>query len=316
MRADTRHGAETRTRRALASVLGRGPGEGSLSQSQPTPDRSAAAQNLASIRCRTDLAPRVGIVLGSGLGDLVDDVENRVEIPYGDLDGFPATGVSGHRGRLVLGQFGGTSVAMLAGRGHFYEHGRSDVMRPALETLQALGIDTLILTNAAGSLREDIPPGSVMLITDHINFANRNPLIDEPTDARFVGMTQAYDRELQEAARRAAAEEGIALAEGVYIWFSGPSFETPAEIRAARALGADAAGMSTVPEVILARFLGLRVLAFSVVTNFAAGMTGRELSHEETKEVAPQGGAKLRRLLFRLLSASRQAAQATPRPGS
>jgi purine-nucleoside phosphorylase len=147
-----------------------------------------------------------------------------------------------------------------------------------------------------------MPPGSVMLITDHINFANRNPLIDEATDARFVGMTHAYDALLQDAARRAAAAEGLGLFEGVYIWFSGPSFETPAEIRAARILGADAAGMSTVPEVILARFLGMRVAAFSAITNFAAGMTGAELSHEETKEVAPVGGAKLQRILTRTLA--------------
>jgi purine-nucleoside phosphorylase len=271
-----------------------------LNQKQQNPDPTAAAKNAALIRSCTDLRPNVAIVLGSGLGSLIDDVEAAAEFPYGELGGFPATGVSGHRGRLVLGRLGETPVAVLAGRGHFYEHGRSDVMRPALETLRALGVDTLILTNAAGSLRHDMPPGSVMLITDHINFANRNPLIDEPADARFVGMTQAYDPVLQDAAKQAAAEAGISLPEGVYIWFSGPSFETPAEIRAARVLGADAAGMSTVPEVILARFLGLKVLAFSVITNFAAGMTGRELSHEETKAVAPEGGAKLRRLLFRL----------------
>jgi purine-nucleoside phosphorylase len=175
-------------------------------------------------------------------------------------------------------------------------------MRPPLETLRALGVDTLILTNAAGSLRENIPPGSVMLIADHINFGNPNPLFGEPSDARFVGMTQAYDAALLEMARRAAEAEGLALPEGVYVWFSGPSFETPAEIRAARILGGDAVGMSTVPEVVLARFLGLRVLAFSVVTNYAAGMTGAELSHEETKAVAPQGGAKLRRIIRRLLA--------------
>lgn len=201
----------------------------------------------------------------------------------------------------MLGRIGRTPVAVLAGRAHYYEHGRSDVMRPALETLQALGAHTLVLTNAAGSLRPDMPPGSVMLIADHINFANLNPLIGEASDTRFVGMTQAYDPALMQAARDAAEAEKIPLAEGVYIWFAGPSFETPAEIRAARILGADAAGMSTVPEVILARFLGLRVLAFSVVTNFAAGMTGAELSHEETKAVAPQGGAKLRRILMRLV---------------
>ena len=267
-----------------------------------------AARNTALIRSRSAIAPRVGIVLGSGLGDFAAQLEEPVAIPYADLDGFPRPAVSGHSGQLVLGTIGGTPVAVLAGRGHYYEHGRSDAMRPALETLEALGARTLILTNAAGSLRNDMPPGSVMLITDHINFANPSPLIGEATDARFVGMTQAYDAALQDRAKRAAAAEQIALSEGVYIWFSGPSFETPAEIRAARILGADAAGMSTVPEVILARFLGLRVLAFSVVTNFAAGMTGAELTHEETKHVAPHGGAKLGRILTRMLARANRGA--------
>ena len=241
-------------------------------------------------------------MLGSGLSHFVHALEGPVSFRYSELEGFPVPGVSGHSGSLVIGRIGATSVAVLAGRGHYYEHGRSDVMRPALETLQALGAETLVLTNAAGSVRHEMAPGAVMLITDHINFANRNPLIGEATDARFVGMTQAYDADLLAAAVQAAAAEKVELARGVYMWFSGPSFETPAEIRAAAILGADAVGMSTVPEVILARFLGLRVLAFSVITNYAAGMTGAELSHEETKEVAPLGGAKLQRILKRLLS--------------
>jgi purine-nucleoside phosphorylase len=264
---------------------------------------SAAEKNAELIRARSPVAPAVGIVLGSGLGDFVGEIEGAVAIPYRELEGFPVPGVSGHAASLVLGRIAGAPVAVLAGRGHYYEHGRSDVMRPALETLKALGAETLVLTNAAGGLKPEIGPGSVMLVTDHINFANRNPLIGEPTDARFVGLTQAYDADLQEAARKAARVLGMELPEGVYIWFSGPSFETPAEVRMARMLGADAAGMSTVPEVILARFLGLRVLAFSVVTNYAAGMTGAELSHEETKEMAPLGGRKLARLLTHMLAA-------------
>ena len=167
---------------------------------------------------------------------------------------------------------------MLAGRAHYYEHGDAAAMRPALEALAALGIETLILTNAAGSLEPDMPPGSVMLITDHINFSGTNPLIGEPSDARFVGMTEAYDAGLRAAHRDGRARRRASpLHEGVYMWFSGPSFETPAEIRMARIMGADAVGMSTVPEVILARFLGLRVAACSVITNLAAGMTGAEL---------------------------------------
>ena len=150
-------------------------------------------------------------------------------------------------------------------------------------TLKALGCDTLILTNAAGSLKTEVGPGEIMLITDHINLTGRNPLIGEPTDARFVGMTGAYDAGLRAALLGAAEREGVAMATGVYMWFSGPSFETPAEIRMARLAGADAVGMSTVPEVILGRFFGLRCAAISTITNFAAGMTGVELSHEETK---------------------------------
>ncbi|MGH6926366.1 MAG: purine-nucleoside phosphorylase [Propylenella sp.] len=254
------------------------------------------------IRARTDLTPRVAIVLGSGLGGFVNAIEDATAIPYRELDGFPLPSVSGHAGSLVVGRVGGQAVAVMAGRGHFYEHGRADIMRPALETLKALSVGDLILTNSAGGLRQEIPPGSVMLIADHINLNTGNPLIGEPSDARFVGLTQAYNANLRQAALAAAKEEGIELREGVYMWFSGPSFETPAEIRAARILGADAVGMSTVPEAILARFLGLRVLAFSVVTNYAAGMTGQELSHQETKDVAPRGGEKLQRILIRMLA--------------
>lgn len=261
-----------------------------------------AIRNVRTIRGRSAAMPRVGIVLGSGLGGFVAAVAQATSIAYADLEGFPEPGVSGHAGELVLGEVGATPVAVLAGRSHYYEAGRADAMRPALETLKALGVETLILTNAAGSTRNEIPPGSVMLISDHINFANRSPLIGESSDARFVGMTNAYDEALAHLALAAASAEGIALPRGVYMWFSGPSFETPAEVRAAAALGADAVGMSTVPEVILARFLGLRVVAFSVITNFAAGMSGAEPSHEETKAVAPEGGAKLGRILTRMLA--------------
>jgi len=243
------------------------------------------------------LKPYVAIVLGSGLGPLADEVSNPVRIPYADLPGFPPSGVSGHAGEVVAGEFGGRPVLLLAGRAHYYEHGDAGVMRPVLEALAAIGIDRLILTNAAGSLREDIPPGSVMLITDHINFSGSNPLFGEPSERRFVGLTEAYDARLRAAIEASAEATRTPLAKGVYMWFSGPSFETPAEIRMARVMGADAVGMSTVPEVILARFLGLRVAACSVVTNLAAGMTGGELSHQETKDMAPIGGARLAAIL-------------------
>jgi purine-nucleoside phosphorylase len=177
-------------------------------------------------------------------------------------------------------------------------------MRHALETMQALGAERLILTNAAGSFRADVPPGELMLIADHINFAGANPLIGEATDARFVNMTDAYSPALRQAIAAAAAAEGIPLVEGVYAWYSGPSFETPAEIRALKLLGADAVGMSTVPEVILARFLGLEVAAISTITNMAAGLSDEAISHEHTKAMAPAGAAKLERVLRRYLAAS------------
>ena len=261
----------------------------------------SAAANLARIAVLTAVKPATAIVLGSGLGGFVESAEDAVTIPYTELDGFPPPGVSGHAGALVLGRIAGCAVVILSGRAHYYESGRADVMRPALATVAALGADTVILTNSAGSLRQDMPPGSVMMIDDHITFSGPNPLIGEPEESRFVGMTEAYDAGLRDRARAAAAAEGITCPGGVYIWFSGPTFETPAEIRAARALGADAVGMSTVPETILARFLGLKVLGFSAITNYAAGMTGAELSHDETKAVAPEGAAKLARILTRLL---------------
>ncbi len=249
-----------------------------------------------------DFAPRHAIVLGSGLGSLVERVENAVRIPYADLAGFPVGGVSGHAGELVAGLLGGVPMLMLSGRVHYYEKGDATAMRRPLEILKDLGIENLILTNAAGSLREDMPPGSVMQITDHINYSGMNPLIGEESDGRFVGMTSAYDADLAGRMRAAAASLDIPLSQGVYMWFSGPSFETPAEIRMARILGADAVGMSTVPEVILARFLGLKVAAASVITNFCAGMTGGEISHQETKDMAPVGGRRLADILARMMA--------------
>lgn len=254
------------------------------------------------IEALNGLAPRVALVLGSGLGGLVSAVENAMHVPYSKLDGFPQSGVSGHAGEVVAGTIGGTPLLLLSGRVHYYEKGDPAAMRPVLEVLKGLGIEKLILTNAAGSLREDLPPGSVMLINDHINFSGTNPLIGEETDGRFVGLTNAYDSDLRQALEKAAADEDIDIGHGVYMWFSGPSFETPAEIRMARTMGADAVGMSTVPEVILGRFLGLDCAACSVITNFAAGMTGAELSHTETKDMAPVGGGKLQAILTRAIA--------------
>lgn len=241
--------------------------------------------------------PTTAIVLGSGLGDLVESIKKPIRVAYRGLPGFPVGGVSGHSGEVVAGYLSDTPVLVLAGRAHYYEHGNAAVMRPVIEALAGVGITKLFLTNAAGSVDTDMPPGSLMMITDHINFSGSNPLFDEPTDQRFVSMTEAYDRKLRIALEQAAAASHTPLHQGIYMWFSGPSFETPAEIRVARMMGANAVGMSTVPEVILARFFGIRVAACSVITNFAAGITGAELSHDETREVAPRGGAKLGRLL-------------------
>lgn len=245
--------------------------------------------------------PETALVLGSGLGSLVDAVNTEITIPYEQLAGFPVSGVSGHAGQLIAGTLGGRNVAVLSGRAHYYENGNAATMRAPLEALKKVGVKRLILTNSAGSTRKKMAPGSIMQVHDHINFSGTNPLFGEPTDDRFVGMTTAYDATMKKVFRKAAKRQDIKLHSGVYMWFSGPSFETPAEIKMARILGADAVGMSTVPEVILARFLNMDVAAFSVITNFAAGITGAELSHTETKEIAPRGGAKLARLIEAVL---------------
>ena len=262
--------------------------------------RSAELARLVRDRAGADPVS-LGLILGSGLGHLADAVDG-VAIPYDDLDGFPHAGVSGHAPKLVVGTLGGTRVAVFGGRSHYYESGNPSAMRLPLEVLAELGAEALIATNAAGSLRADMPTGSLMLLSDHINFSGLNPLIGEPTDRRFVPMGDAHDPALRAALRDAAAAEGVDMHEGVYAWYSGPSFETPAEIRAIRTLGADAVGMSTVPEIILARFLGLRAAAISTITNMAAGLSDEAISHEHTKAMAPLGAAKLEKVLRRFLA--------------
>jgi len=252
---------------------------------------------LDVIRDRAGSEPvALGLILGSGLGHLAHAVDG-VAIPYADLPGFPHVAVSGHNPNLHIGTLEGVRVAVFGAREHYYEKGNPAAMRVALETLKGLGATSLIATNAAGSLVPENRPGDLMLLSDHINFSGLNPLIGEPTDARFVPMTTAHDPALRAALKAAAARQGIPLAEGVYAWYSGPSFETPAEIRAIKILGGDAVGMSTVPEVILARFLGLRVAAISTITNMAAGLSSENISHEHTKAMAPLGAAKLDRII-------------------
>ena len=256
-----------------------------------------AEQALATIRSRIgQQSAKVGLILGSGLGHLADLVEGEA-IDYADLPGFPHAGVSGHNPKLVIGRLEGAPVAVLGGRAHYYETGRADAMRVPLEVLAELGVETLIVTNACGSFRADIPPGDLMLVADHINYSGLSPLIGEPTDRRFVNLTDAYDPGIRAALAAQAEALGIPMKEGVYAWYSGPNFETPAEIRALKILGADAVGMSTVPEVILGRFLGMRCAAVSVVTNMAAGLGNEHISHEHTKASAPMGAAKLERIL-------------------
>lgn len=259
------------------------------------------ADLLQTIRARAGTDPvRLGLVLGSGLGHLAAAVEG-VAIPYADLPGFPHVGVSGHNPNLVIGTLEGVRVAVFGAREHYYENGNAAAMRLPLSVLKGLGATALIATNAAGSLRPDIRPGDLMLLGDHINFSGLNPLIGEKTDARFVPMTTAHDPDLRAALSASAKAVGVALPQGVYAWYSGPSFETPAEIRAIKILGGDAVGMSTVPEVILARFLGLRVAAISTITNMAAGMSDEQISHEHTKAMAPLGAAKLEQVLRHFL---------------
>ena len=247
-----------------------------------------------------DAPVKMGLILGSGLGHLAGAVEG-IAIPYSELPGFPHAGVSGHNPNLVIGTLEGVRVAVFGGRAHYYENGNSAAMRLPLEVLCELGADTVLATNAAGSLRADMPTGSIMALTDHINFSGLNPLIGEQTDKRFVPMMDAYEPELRNKLIAAAEAEKVEMHQGIYAWYSGPSFETPAEIRAIRTLGADAVGMSTVPEVILARFLGLRAAAISTITNMAAGMSDEAISHEHTKAMAPLGAAKLEKVLRRFL---------------
>lgn len=243
--------------------------------------------------------PKTAIILGSALGDVVSIVESPLIIPYTELPGFPVPKISGHAGKLYVGNVGGQEVAVLAGRAHPYESGNAAVMRPVLDQLKEAGIETLILTNAAGSLKTSIGPGSIMLITDHINYAGMNPLIGQHGDENFVPMTNAYDPALRKRFLAAAKSEKIALKQGVYVWFSGPSFETPAEIKMAQVIGGSAVGMSTAPETIMARRLGLSVAGLSVITNLGAGIKGANPSHEETKREGQKAAANMKRLLIR-----------------
>jgi xanthosine phosphorylase len=265
----------------------------------PAVARGEAAAAVIARRA-PGFTPRLGLILGSGLGGLADAAQDPVEIAYTELPGFPEPGVAGHGGRLVLGHLGGLPVAILQGRRHVYEGGDPGAMRAPVRALKYAGAAALLATNAAGSLRPESPPGSLMALSDHINMLGVNPLSgpnDDDVGPRFPSMRDAYDPALRGLLRQCAGRLDVALPEGVYLAAHGPSFETPAEIRAFRALGADAVGMSTVPEVILARHCGLRVAAVSAITNLAEGMGGETLSHEQTLRHAAAAAGDLARLV-------------------
>lgn len=248
---------------------------------------------------------KIALVLGSGLGAVADAVEEAASVSFQDIPGFPKPSVEGHHGRLLHGTLSGREVFVLQGRAHAYEgHPLADIVLP-VRSLKALGVETLVLTNAAGSLSKEMLPGSLMMLSDHINWSGANPLIG-PNDAalgpRFFDMSAAYDPELRKALARASLAEAVELHEGVYLWALGPNFETPAEIRAFRLLGADAVGMSTVPEVLAARHAGLRVAAISGITNLGAGMVaGEVLDHEHTLAQGATIAASMTRLLLTFL---------------
>jgi xanthosine phosphorylase len=260
----------------------------------------------ATIRERAPaLEPRLALVLGSGLGELADTLTNRVELPYGELPGFQAGSVAGHAGTLVLGNHAGVSVAVMRGRYHVYEGANQAAVATPIRALRLLGVEALILTNAAGSLRPETPPGSVVAISDHINMLGFNPLTgpnDDDFGPRFPSLADAYDPAIRARLHEHADALGTALHDGVYLAAAGPTFETPAEIRAFRTLGADLVGMSTVPETIVARHCGLRVAAVSIVTNLAEGLGHEQLSHEHTLEQAKAGAAALRPIIERLIA--------------
>jgi purine-nucleoside phosphorylase len=255
-------------------------------------------RSVAAIRMRApQRTPRLGIVLGSGWQEVTAHVDDATTIDYTELPAFPRVDVAGHAGQLVLGRLAGAEVAVLAGRKHAYEEGHCDAMAGALRTLAALGVPTLVLTNAAGSLSAAMPTGSLMLLTDHLNLPQRTPLHGVAGSSRFVDLRDAYDPALRRKAHDVARGMGQTLHEGIYAWQLGPQFETPAEIRMLRQLGADAVGMSTVPETILARHAGMKVLALSLITNLAAGLDAEPLSHAQTLAAAQAAGDRAARLL-------------------
>ena len=241
------------------------------------------------IKSRINFAPEIAIILGSGLGPLAKEVEEPVVLKYGDIPHFKASTVAGHAGELLAGSISGKKVLVMNGRFHFYEGHPIETVTLPIRVFARLGIKKLIVTNAAGGIKDSLKPGSIMLINDHLSFFCKSPLIGPNLDEfgpRFKDMTEVYTRALRELAKECARENGIETDEGVYCYMTGPQYETPAEIRAIRTIGGDAAGMSTVPEAIVARHCGMEILGISLITNKAAGLGGAELSHAEVQDIA------------------------------
>jgi purine-nucleoside phosphorylase len=276
------------------------------SRSIPPAEQPARLDALeAAVRARTDLVPVAGIVLGSGLGGLADDVEDPVAIPFEDLPGWPAATAPGHVGRLLLGRLAGTPVVMLQGRFHLYEGNDPGLVVEPVLLFKRLGARVVVLTNAAGGIDPAFGPGTLMVIRDHLNLTGRSPLFGPNADAigpRFQDLTDAWDPALREALHAAGRAEGVELVEGVYAGLLGPQYETPSEVRMLRTLGADSVGMSTVLECIAARWTGLRVCGVSLVTNAGAGYTGEPLTHEEVLAAGAEAGPRLSRVIRRFVA--------------
>jgi purine-nucleoside phosphorylase len=270
----------------------------------PAEQPARLAAIVAAVRARTDLVPRVSMVLGSGLGSLADGIEDAIAIPFEELPGWPVATAPGHAGRLLLGGLGGVPVAALQGRFHLYEGNDPGLVVQPVLLFKRLGADVVILTNAAGGLNPGYGPGTLMIISDHLNLTGRTPLLGQNADElgpRFPDMTDVWAPRLRAQLRAAGVAEGVELDEGVYAGLIGPAYETPAEVRMLRAFGGDAVGMSTVLEAIAARWVGLEVCGVSLVTNAGAGYSGQPLSHEEVLEAGATAGPNLAKVLRRFI---------------
>ncbi len=270
----------------------------------PVEQPARLAALTAAVRQRTSLVPEVGIVLGSGLGDLADGLEDATAIPFAELPGWPAATAPGHAGRLLLGRLGDRAVVMLQGRFHLYEGNDPGLVIQPVLLFKQLGARLVVLTNAAGGLDPSFGPGTLMVMRDHINLTGRSPLIGPNADElgpRFPDLTEAWSPRLRERLHAAAAAEDVPLAEGIYVGLTGPTYETPAEVRMLASLGGHAVGMSTVLECIAARWIGLEVCGVSLVTNAGAGYTGEPLTHEEVLASGQIAGPRLARVIRRFV---------------